>query len=227
MARLPRLVIPGLPHLVIHRGHAGADIVVDDEDRAGLLGQVREAAARHGWRLHAWGIERDALSLLLTPASPHALSKAMQELAHRHAVAFNARHRRQGALWAGRFRCAPLQPGRHVLAALCLIERPAVRDDVPAPAHGRSSAAHHLGLVRDPAIVECAEVWQLGNTPFERENALQGLLMEESTDSLQRELEAAVQRGRIAADAQFRQALSARTGLVLVSRPRGRPRRAR
>ena len=48
MARLPRLALPGEPHLVLLRGLAQRDIAIDDADRQQLLAALREASMQHG-----------------------------------------------------------------------------------------------------------------------------------------------------------------------------------
>ena len=161
MARLPRLVLPGLAHYVVQRGHNRGQVFTDAEDRAEFLRALREAAAAHGVGVHAYALADDELQLLLTPPSAPALSRMMQTLGRRYVSAYNRRHGRSGTLWEGRYRCAVVEPGAWLLAALCLI------DNQP----GVTSAGHRTGAARDPLLTDPAEFWHLGNTPFEREAA--------------------------------------------------------
>ena len=48
MARLPRLCLPGLPHLMRQRGHSDAAVFLDDTDRQTYHAALREAAATLG-----------------------------------------------------------------------------------------------------------------------------------------------------------------------------------
>src|SRR5678815_4899747 len=111
MARLPRLVVPGLPHCVIQRGHNGQAVAVDDADRQAYLRALRDAAATHAVALHAYALLDAEVQLLVTPTGAPSLSRMMQELGRRYVSAYNARHARSGTLWDGRFRAAVIEPG--------------------------------------------------------------------------------------------------------------------
>ena len=53
MPRLPRTVIPGLPHHVTQRGNNRQDVFVVEDDRRAYLGLVNRHAQRFGlgtWR---------------------------------------------------------------------------------------------------------------------------------------------------------------------------------
>jgi putative transposase len=80
VARLPRLVVPGQAHLIIHRGHSGAAVFADDTDRAAYLAALRETAAAEGVQVHAYALASTEVQLLATPAEPLALGRLMQAL---------------------------------------------------------------------------------------------------------------------------------------------------
>ena len=67
MARLPRLVAPGLPHLIVHRGHNGQAVFVDDADRAAYLKALGECAREAGLAVHGYGLLPSEVRLLVTP----------------------------------------------------------------------------------------------------------------------------------------------------------------
>jgi putative transposase len=171
MARLPRLVVPGQPHLVLQRGRGR--VFVDDEDRRRYLEALRGAARDCGVAVHGYVLMDDHVHLLVTPASAEALGRAMQRLGRRYVAAFNARHGTSGSPWAGRFRAAPIDAAQYLLACLRHLEANPVRLGlVAAPEdYPWSSAAHHAGRRRDPLLSEHPAFWRLGNTPFEREAA--------------------------------------------------------
>src|SRR4051812_44101020 len=118
MARLPRLVVPGLPHCVIQRGHNGQTVAADDTDRQAYLRALRDAAATNGVAVHAYALGDDEVQLLVTPSAAPSLSQMMQALGRRYVSAYNARHGRSGTLWDGRFRAAVVEPGAWMLLAL-------------------------------------------------------------------------------------------------------------
>jgi putative transposase len=202
MARLPRLVVPGHAHLVVQRVLHGCTPFADESGRRLCLAALREAVAATGVRLHAFALREDELQLVLTPAAPAALARAMQALGRRHVATFNRLHGRSGTLWSGRFRSAALEPGTDATV---------------------SSAAHHLGLRREPWLHDPPEYWQLGNTPFERERAWAGRLAQGAPDAESAALRRSAAGGWPCGSAAFVAALATRTDRPLKPRPRGRP----
>ena len=171
MARLPRLVVPGQPHLVLQRGREARPVFIDDADRLRYLDALQAAMRDSGVALHGYVVMDDHVHLLATPATAGALGKAMQRLGRRFVAAFNARHGTSGSPWQGRFRAAPIDAEQYLLSCLRHLEMNPVRHGLVAvPEDYRwSSAAHHAGRRRDPLLSEHPMFWRLGNTPFERE----------------------------------------------------------
>lgn len=225
MARLPRLALAGQAHLVVLRGLSGQPLFVDDEDRRVFLTALRESLAQHRVVLEAYVLAPDHVHLLARPADGPGLSAALQGLGRRYVSAFNRRHGRTGGLWAGRFRAAPLQPGAMVLQAMCFIDGHAWRAGrVQTPEDDAwCSAAHHLGLRRDPLLSDGPDWWALGNTPFEREAAYRQSLADGLAPARVRALSEASHKGWPAGDAAWLAALQAQTPRPLTPRPRGRP----
>ncbi|MBX3603910.1 MAG: transposase [Piscinibacter sp.] len=174
MARLPRLVVAGLPHVVVHRGVNGQPVLLDESDRATYLEALASAAREAGVLVHGYGLYATEVRLLVTPSTLTALGRMMQAVGRRYVRSFNLRHRRTGTPWEGRFRSTVIEPQRHFLEGLRFVE--GLDEDGTAIANGGepprwSSVAHHLGLRSDPLLTEHEAFWVLGNTPFEREVA--------------------------------------------------------
>lgn len=225
MARLPRLALAGEAHLAVLRGHGGRPVFEDEADRRTFLDALREAAAQHPTAVEAYVLADDHVHLLLRPARPEHLSAVVQGLGRRYVAAFNRRHGRSGTLWAGRFRAAPLQPGPWVLRAMLFIDSHAARAGREvAPGQGAfSSAAHHLGLRRDPLVADGPAWWALGNTPFEREAAYRARLAEGLAPAELNRLAEASHKGWPLGDPAWLAMLGQQTGRPVAPRPRGRP----
>lgn len=228
MARLARLALAGAAHLVVLRGHSARPVVIDDADRAALLAALDEAARQHAVALEAYALADDHLHLLLRPAQAPDLGAVVQGLGRRYVASFNRRHGRSGSLWAGRFRAAVLQPGERVLQALQFIDQHAWRRGAVArPEDERwSSARHHLGLQRDPALTDGPDWWALGNTPFEREAAYRARLAEPLAAADLAALAQASHKGWALGDADWLAQLARLAPRPVAPRPRGRPRGA-
>jgi len=218
MARLPRLVLAGQPHLVIQRALVRHAAFADAEDRARLFDVLREALAAERVQLHAYALRSDELRLLVTPPEVRSLARLMQAIGRRYVVAYNRRHGRSGTLWDGRFRAAAVEPGEPLLGAMVWVEQ---TDDASAA----TSAAHHLGKLRDVIVTDPPAYWRLGNTPFEREAVWRERLAHglSAADALR--LRRAALGGWAIGSPAF-VAAAAASGRPAEPRPRGRPRRA-
>ena len=154
MARLRRIVIPGQAHVVIHRGHNGQPVFVDDQDREVYLSSLRDAAREAGVAIHAYALLGSEVRLLATPHDEAGLGRMMQSVGRRFVRVFNQRHGRSGTPWEGRFRSAVIEAAPHLLACMVFVEGLAESGAPPADNEGlRSSAALHLAGRHD-ALVE-------------------------------------------------------------------------
>lgn len=218
MARLPRLVLPGQPHLVVQRALAGRPAFVDAEDRRAYAAALREGLAAGAVQLHAYALTPAEVRFVLTPPDAAALARLMQHLGRRYVSAYNRRHGGQGTLWAGRFGCAVLQAGEPCLDAMLWVDG---ASDEP----GASSAARHVGARADPLLTDPPDYWALGNTPFEREGAYRERLAAGLAPARAHALRRAVVGGWAVGTPAFVAEATAASGRPASPRSRGRPRR--
>jgi putative transposase len=172
VARLRRIVMPGELHVIVHRGHNGQPVFVDDRDRDAYLASLREAAREADVAIHAYGLLTREVRLLATPRDASGLGRMMQSVGRRYVRGFNQCHARSGTPWEGRFRSAVIEGASHLPAAMFFVEAVAESRAGRGEAEAvRSSAAHHLAGRDDPLVEAHPAYWALGNTPFEREAA--------------------------------------------------------
>lgn len=219
MARLPRLVLPGQPHLVVQRALAGRPAFVDGDDRRSYLHALHVGLATEGVQLHAYALAPDEVRLVLTPPDAAALGRLMQHLGRRYVSAYHRRHSGRGTLWAGRFGCAALQPGAPCLDAMLWV-------DGASEEPGVTSAARHVGAGADPLLTDPPAYWALGNTPFEREGAYRERLAAGLALARADELRRAVVGGWVVGTPDFAAEAASTAGRPARPRPRGRPRLA-
>lgn len=226
MARLARLSAPGLPHIVVQRGHNRQPVFEDDEDFRSYQSALREAALPARTAVHAYVLLPDEIWMLLTPAEEGGLSRTMQAVGRRYVTGFNRRHGRTGTLWDGRFRAGVIEPSRLVAAMLALETLPQRRGLVTeAVEWAWSSAGHHLGRRHDTLVTDAAGYWALGNTPFEREMAYARLLEQGLSADDIRAVEGCALKGWAWGHPAFVAELEKTTHRRAAPRPRGRPRR--
>jgi putative transposase len=222
MARLPRLVLPGEPHLVVQRALPQRPAFADDTDRRAYAEALREALATERVALHAYALAADEVRLVMTPARPGALARLVQHLGRRYVAHHHRRHGGSGPLWQGRYRCVPLDADAS-LDAMRWVDGEA--------SEGFSSEARHMGAATarlgDLPLQEPPAYWALGNTPFEREAAYRRLLAEGLPSARVASLLAALKGGWAVGAPAFAAHAAQAGGRAAVPRPRGRPARFR
>jgi putative transposase len=230
MARLPRLSLAGVAHLVLLRGHNGEAVFRDSEDRHAFLKALQAAFGREQVALHAYSLPTDCVWLLCTPAQATGLSRAMQSLGRRFASAFNRRHLRSGSLWDGRYRSTVVEPGAMLLSTMVFVDQLPI-DSTPFPGtlgsgpSPWSSARQHLGFDGLVPLNDTAEYWALGNTPFDRAAAYRQRLNDGATATEVDRIMAAAHKGWVLGSSPFIESLRPLTDRPLTPRRRGRPRR--
>lgn len=228
MARLPRSVVAGCPHLVIHRGLNGQDVFRDDADRRAYVQVLAQAARDAGVAIHGYGLGHNEVRLLVTPATAPALSTMMQAIGRRYVRAFNLRHGCHGTPWEGRFRSTVIDAPEWFMRCLTYVEFcAAVGDgDGESSSVGEfhwSSTRHHLGLRMDEWITEHALFWALGNTPFEREAAYKRVLEHPPSPRQVERLRNAALKGWALGSQEFARTVAELTGRRHEPLARGRP----
>src|SRR6266567_7869459 len=126
MARLARVVIPGLPHHVTQRGNGRARTFFGDGDYAlyrDLLAASCRAAEVQVW---AAGLMPNHVHLILVPSDADGLRRALAPVHRRYAGIIHARRRRTGHFWQGRFGAVALDED-HLAAALRYVSLNPVR----------------------------------------------------------------------------------------------------
>jgi putative transposase len=103
MARLARVVVPGLPHHVTQRGNGRARTFFGDDD----YGLYRDLLATHcdAAEVEIWGwcLMPNHVHLVLVPSDPDGLRRALSRVHRIYAGVIQARRKRSGHFWQGRF----------------------------------------------------------------------------------------------------------------------------
>jgi putative transposase len=126
MARLARLVVPGLPHHVTQRGNGRARTFFGDDDYALYRDLLAAACREAGVEVWAWCLMPNHVHLILVPADADGLRRALSRTHRRYAGAIQARRRRTGHFWQGRFGSVVLDED-HLAAAVRYVSLNPVR----------------------------------------------------------------------------------------------------
>jgi putative transposase len=182
MARLPRLFIEGQPHHVIQRGNNRTPIFRCDEDFLYFERCLGKAVSECGVAIHAIVLMTNHVHLLVTPATPESLPRAMQSLGRRYVQHFNRSHGRTGTLWEGRYRSTLINTERHFLICMRYIERNPERAHLvsrPEDYRWSSYRANALGADCGVALTPHQVYLALGPTSESRQSAYRGLFRRE------------------------------------------------
>jgi putative transposase len=214
MARLARVVIPGRPHLVTQRGNGGARTFFGDDDYAlyrDLLGKHCRAADVEVW---AWCLMPNHVHLIMVPSDADGLRRALSRVHRIYAGVVQARRKRSGHFWQGRFG-AVVMDEQYLAAALRYVSLNPVRARLVGRAQDwrwSSTRAHLRG--RDDGLTALAPI-------KERFPRFADLLASAPDDDLFERLRAAESIGRPLGDDRFLARLERRTGRSLKPGKRG------
>jgi putative transposase len=126
MARLARVVIPGHPHHITQRGNGRARTFFGDPDDAlyrDLLAENCRAADVEVW---AWCLMPNHVHLILVPSDPDGLRRALARVHRSYAGIIQARRKRSGHFWQGRFGAVAMDE-EHLAAAMRYVSLNPVR----------------------------------------------------------------------------------------------------
>ena len=144
MSRLARVVVPGLPHHVTQRGNGRSRTFFSDDDFRLYLGLLRQNCEAAKVICQAHVLMPNHVHLILVPQTEDGLSKALS-LTHRsYAGLLNARRRKTGHFWQGRFGCVGMDGAHHMAALRYLLLNPVRARLVKTPEEWPWSSARAL-----------------------------------------------------------------------------------
>ena len=220
MARLARVVIPGMPHHVTQRGNRRQQTFFHDEDCAAYLELMAEWCGEEGVKIWGYCLMPNHAHLIAVPASDQGLRRAIGEAHRRSTRRINFREKWRGYLWQGRF-ASFVMDEPYLLAAVRYVELNPVRAGlvVDAAQWRWSSARAHLSG-RDDCLVKVAPlVAMVGDW--------QGLLDSVLREEQLRELRGHSRTGRPLGGDTFLERLESLVGHVLRPQKGGQPRKQR
>ena len=220
MARYPRIVVPGLPIHVVARGNYRQDVFYSAADRRWYLEFLERRAVEYELDLLGWCLMTNHVHLLVIPREANSLSRVMQRVQGDYAQYRNRRNDRPyGHLWQGRYYSC-LVEGDRTWTALRYVELNPVRAGVVDRAEHSdwSSAAYHCGT-KPPPVSLALESWSCQWTPNRWRDVLAYGRDERELESIRE----ATKRGLPIDSDCFLDALEARCGRSLRTRPVGRP----
>lgn len=213
MARLARIVVPGVAHHVTQRGNRRQPVFFGEADHAAYVALVSAACREHGVRCLAWCLMTNHVHLILVPEDADGLRGALAEAHRLYSRRINAAHGWTGYLWQGRFASYPMDDA-HLIAAVRYVERNPVAAGLVAEADDWrwSSARAHLRGVDDGFTDRTALAGVHRNW---RAMLCHGAEAGDADAVAEAVIEAAMRTGRPLGDAAFVERLEEESGRVL------------
>jgi putative transposase len=166
MARIARLVIPGLPHHVTQRGNRRQKTFLCEKDYDAYIDLMAEWCGEHDVEIWAYCLMPNHIHLMAVPPTEDALARAIGEAHRRYSRMVNFREGWRGHLFQDRFASFPMDE-QHTYYAGRYIEMNPVRAELKKlPEHwSHSSARAHLKrkndrLVKVKPLLEMVDDWR-------------------------------------------------------------------
>jgi putative transposase len=218
MPRRFRVVVEGVPHHVIQRGNRRQRVFFSDEDRKYYLNSLKENCDKYGVQIWAYCLMDNHIHLVLVPSNKDVFYRAVADTHQAYTLRINRRNEWRGYLWQGRF-ISFVMDDLYLLRTLRYVERNPVRAGIVKRAedYGWSSARAHVGILPAQYLSTCSVI-QDGRSWSE-------LLALEDEQNFLEELRFHVSSGKILGSEDFLNKLSFQTGIDLIPKKPGRPKK--
>jgi putative transposase len=220
MARIARVVVPGVAHHVTQRGNRLEDVFFTGADRNRYLQLLHDYSVDHGLETLGYCVLSNHLHLVVVPEREDSLARVLKPVNLRYAQYINRRKGWCGRVWQERFYSCPMDE-RHCLVAMRYVEQNPVRAGLTRMAEDYrwSSAAGHTGRCVDRLLsdrrgflsgIDDWSEWLRTGQEVENENRLRLF----------------TRTGRPLGDIGFAERVERLTRRQLKPKPHGRPRKA-
>ena len=167
MARIARVVAPGLPHHVTQRGNRRQETFFCEEDFQAYLNLMSEWCSRLNVEVWAYCLMPNHAPLIAVPESEGSLRRAIGEVHRRYTRRVNFREGWRGHLWQGRF-ASYLMDEKYLLVCARYIEMNPVRAHLvtePGEWPWSSASAHISG--HDDKLVKVTPLLEITGDKWE------------------------------------------------------------
>jgi putative transposase len=214
VARLARIVLPGIPYHVTQRGNRRQQTFFEDADYALYRDLLAESARRAGASVWSYCLMPNHVHLIVVPSDEDGLRRTFADAHRRYTGYINARQRWTGHLWQGRYGAVAMDE-EHLAAAARYVALNPVRAGLVERAEQWpwSSARAHLAG-NDDGLVEVAPL-------LERYGEFAAFLDAPEDQHATRKLRTGETTGRPAGSAEWLSVLEAMSGRSLAPKKRG------
>ena len=177
MARLPRIIVPGIPLHIIQRGNNRQATFFSEEDYHRYLDVLKTASEEYACSIHAYVLMTNHIHLLVTPETEDSVSLMMQAIGRKYVRYINGTYQRSDTLWEGRFKSALVEIEQYFLTCSRYIELNPVRAgivDFPEEYKWSSYCSNALGVI-NPYLTKHDVYLRLSESDLLRQKAYKAL----------------------------------------------------
>lgn len=121
MARIARVIAPGIPHHVTQRGNRRQQTFFCDDDYQAYSDLMADWCKKYHVEIWAWCLMPNHVHLIAVPETEDGLARAIGEAHRRYTRRINFREKWKGHLWQERFASFPMDES-YLLAAARYVE---------------------------------------------------------------------------------------------------------
>lgn len=227
MPRQARVIVPGLPHHIVQRGHNRQPVFVEDRDYEYYLSNLKEWKATLGLAVYSYCLMTNHVHLVVGANDElTSIPQLMKRLAGRQTRFVNAMERRSGSLWEGRYKVSPIDTDSYLLSCCRYVElNPVKARMVESPEdYSWSSYAMRVGLAGNDWLDEPPTWDGMGPSEEERIMRYRDFVSDPSTTRADSLIRAAIDRNKLTGGGRFIDEVERRIGIRVELRGPGRPR---
>ena len=123
MPRQARVIVPGLPHHIVQRGHNKQPVFIEDRDFQYYLDNLQEWKHTLGLEVFSYCLMTNHVHLVVKATDElTAIPQLMKRLAGRQTRFVNKLEQRTGSLWEGRYKISPIDTDHYLLSCCRYVE---------------------------------------------------------------------------------------------------------
>jgi len=170
MPRMDRIIVPGAPHHITHRGNNRENIFRSDTDQELYLKILKKYSEKYKLNIMGYCLMSNHVHIIGVPTRKDSIEKVIRIGHMSYTKLFNYKYNRIGHLWHSRYHSCVLDD-RHLFAALVYVEQNPVRAGIVNYAwqYPWSSASAHI-IGQDVKGVVDFKTWD-----FDRENWIENI----------------------------------------------------
>lgn len=226
MPRQARVIVPGLPHHIVQRGHNRQPVFVENRDFEYYLANLREWTQVFEIKLFSYCLMTNHVHLIVQANdSLTAIPQLMKRLAGRQTRFVNALEGRSGSLWEGRYKISPIDSDPYLLACCRYVELNPVKAGMVAlpELYEWSSYRERIGLTDSGWLDEHPTFIGLAGDGPSRIEAYKRFVSSDPGSATDQTIRSAIQSNKLTGGARFVDEVEKRIGLRIEARKPGRP----